>query len=62
MNKEAGLQAAMQYRLSLIMEDCRLIRKCVDDGPQFHNLDLLEVHLTKYRALCAQVNEHGEVS
>lgn len=61
MTKEA-LQAALKYRLGLLAMDCELIMKCIDDGPQYHNLDLLEVHMTQYRKLCNQVNEHGEVS
>ena len=49
------ITAQLKHRLAMLVDDCRLIHQCLDDGPEYHNLDLLEKHLASYLALCAQV-------
>jgi hypothetical protein len=54
MTKEE-LTLKLKYRLHILIEDCKLIRQCLDDGPEYNNLGLLERHLVTYRELCAKV-------
>lgn len=52
------LAEKLKYRMYILEEDCKLIRRCLNDGAQYHNLDLLENHLKIYRELVAELKKN----